>query len=121
MMAEARERALLASNEEARQFLRQRDQMQDEITRLRAELAEAREVKALVWRWVEEDGRAYWAADGMGITYEAGVDIDGHASWTNFLEVEWSGTYVAGGADAAKDAAQADYASRILAALVKGE
>lgn len=39
--AEARERALLDSNEEARQFLRLRDQMQAEIDRLTAELEKA--------------------------------------------------------------------------------
>ncbi|WP_273688396.1 hypothetical protein [Ketogulonicigenium vulgare] len=97
-------------------------ELEVEITRLRAELAVAREVKPLVWDATNKVYRA--SVFGVRSFYRI-EKSRGSKGWGLLVEFDNDGpldflTHWPT-LQAAKDAAQADYASRIRAALVKGE
>ena len=74
-------------------------------------------VKPLEWRLYKEDGCDCVISDGMGVTYEAGIDVSGQAYWSHHRVVENTGAIVPGGISEAKAAAQEHYTARILSAL----
>jgi hypothetical protein len=72
------------------------------------------QVKELEWDALDEDEYGLAAiADGMGITYEAGIDADGFASWCEHKTIEGRYVVVEGNEMDAMAAAQADFQSRV--------